>query len=219
MIDLGRDKQVRMLNFLGALSRRVRASWLRIATVLCLSYVVMEVFSDDPEIEVVLGEPWEEMRQRSTASISAAIPGHVGGFSPKSNASFRLVDEQFGFVTPSTNFLIVGFDNERVDSVLIHPHKKPLSMDDALEVVSGLQSQWARGGWFSVSPKERPPILDTPEWRAKLHDSAIVTYWQAADKYQVMLIMHRFGETDDSDARYRIIVSLAKPWVSGEIDR
>jgi hypothetical protein len=168
-----------------------------------------------PEIALVIGEPYEDMRKRSTAEIDPAIPDLTFFNIPKSDARLRFIDPVYGFITPAARFFTVGFDEGNVSSIRMSPQVEPLLLDDALRIVLDLQEQWRRGGWKPIWPEREPPIADTPEWRAKLRGMGGSTaYWQASDKYQVLLSVHRF--TDDKrpdEERYLITLALAKPWL------
>ena len=161
----------------------------------------------------MIGEPWEAMRQRSTATIDPAIAGQYWGRLPRSDARLRFLHSQYGFVTPLARFFTVSFDNSAlVRGVRISPQVEPLLLEDALEVVLDLQEQWRRGGWKPI----RPPIEGTAEWRARLRDvnQGGTTYWQAGDLYQVMLDVGRFRDDKrPKEERYLITLSTAKPWV------
>jgi hypothetical protein len=61
-----------------------------------------------------------------------------------------------------------------------------------------------------------PTIADTPEWRAKLRAGIRHgrSFWQAGDKYQVMLLLGRFKNSrNPTEERYLITLSIARPWV------
>ena len=175
-----------------------------------------QALADEPELALVIGEPWEDMRKRSSAAISPAIPGEVWFGMPKSDARLRFSDPQYGFVTPLARFFTIGFENERIDGIRMSPQIEPLLLDDALKVVLDLQDQWRQSGWVVIWPKDDPPFADTPEWRAQLQDvnKGGTTYWQAGDKYQVLLRVHLFNDYKRPDEeRYMITLNLGKPWL------
>lgn len=181
----------------------------------------VEAVSDDPEIALIIGEPWEDMRQRSTASIDPAIPGETWGAYPDTDARLRLVDSQYGFVTPKARFFAIRFGNERVGGVRMSPQVEPLLLDDALKVYLDIQDQWRKGGWIPIRRISRPPIEDTPEWRARLRDSdkGGTTIWQAGDKYQAVFYIDRF--TDDrhpNEERYLMTLGLGAPWLPTHVE-
>ncbi|MFP3517393.1 hypothetical protein SB766_14475 [Pseudomonas sp. SIMBA_077] len=181
-----------------------------------LAWGAVRLFADEPEIALTPGEPWEDMRQRSSAAIDPAIPGHYWGRLPKSDARLRLIDPQYGFVTPLARFFTVSFDNERVSSIRMSPQIEPLLLDDTLKVVLDLQEQWRKGGWIPIRVYDDPPFADTPQWRAQLRNVNIggTSYWQAGDKYQVMLVVNRFKDyRHPTEERYLIKLDLAEPWV------
>jgi len=199
----------------------VKMGWRRtslgLLVVVMLSWAATHLFASDPEIALILGEPWENMRQRSSATIGPAIPGHHWGRLPKSDARLRFIDPEFGFVTPSARFFTVSFDNkERISSIRMSPQVEPLLLDDALKVVLDLQEQWHQTGWIPIRAKFNPPIADTPQWRARLQDEnqGSTSYWHASDKYQVMLVVARFDDyRNPKEERYLITLQLATPWV------
>lgn len=180
---------------------------------------ISHALSDDPEIALILGEPWEDMRERSSAVISPAIPNEIWFAMPTSDARLRFLDPQYGFVTPVARFLAISFINERVSHLRMSPQVEPLLLDDALLIVLDLQNQWRRQGWFLSKPKSEPPFADTADWRAKLRDinKGGRTFWQASSKYQVMLILKRFEDKKrPSEERYMITLALAEPWIQGD---
>ena len=199
--------------------RRLRhVGWRRggvaLAVAVLLMWAIIEA-QPEKEIALVMGEPWEDMRQRSSASISPAISGHVWFRIPRSDARLYFIDPQYGFVTPLARFFTVGFHDERVDGVRMSPQIEPLLLDDTLKVILDLQAQWRQGGWTVTRP-DFPAIADTPQWRAQLQNirRGGTTYWQAGDQYQIMLVVHRFeDDRHPTQERYLITLGLGRPWV------
>ncbi|MDX8001223.1 hypothetical protein FE394_19085, partial [Xenorhabdus sp. Reich] len=74
-------------------------------------------FSREPEIALVIGEPYEDMRQRSSADIAPHLPGHAWYNVPKTDARLRFTDPMYGFVTPPARFFTVMFDDGIINSV------------------------------------------------------------------------------------------------------
>lgn len=180
-----------------------------------LVFATVRLFADTPEVALTPGEPWEDMRQRSSAAIGPAIPGKNWGRFITSDARLRLIDPQYGFVTPPARFFTVSFDNERVSNIRISPQVEPLLLDDTLKVVLDLQEQWRKGGWIPVDVNYWPPFADTPEWRAKLRNvnKGGKSYWQAGNKYKVMMVVGRFqDDRNPTEERYLITLQLATPW-------
>lgn len=178
--------------------------------------LLIQALSDEPEIALEMGGTYEDLRERSTVSFSQLIPGRVWFGIPKSDARLRFIDPQYGFSTSQARFFTVSFDDNLIVDVRMSPQIEPLLLDDALKVVLDLQDQWRHSGWVVIWPKDDPPFADTPEWRARLRDvnKGGTTYWQAGDKYQVMLLMNRFKDKKrPSEERYLITLDLAKPWL------
>jgi hypothetical protein len=194
-----------------------RRGALVLALTALLTVAVIQVLSDEPEIALVIGEPWEDMRRRSSAAIDPAIPGHYWGRMPKSDARLRFADPQYEFVTPLARFFSVSFDDERVSNVRMSPQIEPLLLDDTLKVVLDLQEQWRNAGWVPIRAKDFPSFADTPQWRAQLRDANKTgkAYWLAGDKYQVMLVVNRFEDyRHPTEERYLIKLALATPWTN-----
>jgi hypothetical protein len=198
-----------------------RVGWRRCVSVLAvtvlLAVVVIQLVSDEPEISLMIGEPWEDMRQRSSAAIGPALPGQVSFNIPKSHARLRFIDQQYGFVTPPARFFAIIYNKELINSVRMSPQIEPLLLDDTLKVVLDLQNQWRAAGWTPIRIEEGPPFADTPQWRARLRDvnKGGTSYWHAQDKYQVMLVVHRFKDNKrPTEERYLITLALATPWTT-----
>ena len=196
-----------------------RLGWQRgvfATAVAILLWAAFNTLFREPEIALVIGEPYEAMRHRSSASIGPAIPGRAWFNIPKSDARLRFVDPQYGFVTPPARFFAVMFDDELVDGVRMSPQIEPLLLDDTLKIVLDLQDQWRKAGWKPIRVKDDPPFADTPEWRAQLGGvkKGGTSYWQAGSKYQAMLVVGRFRDDKrPSEERYLITLAIAKPWV------
>lgn len=195
-----------------------RRKILAIAVAALLTMAVMRALSDDPEIALVIGEPWEAMRLRSSAAIDPAFPGYSWFNTPKSDARLRFIDDQFGFLTPLARFFTVSFDRDGlVRSLRMSPQIEPLLLDDTLKVVLDLQEQWRNAGWTPIRVKDFPSFADTPQWRAQLRDvnKGGKSYWHAGTQYQVMLVVNRFKDyRHPTEERYLIKLSLATPWTN-----
>jgi hypothetical protein len=189
---------------------------LAVATLLTLAAI--EVLSEEPEIALLIGEPWEDMRRRSSAVIDPAIPGHFWGRLPKSDARLRFIDPQYGFITPPARYFTVTFNrDESINGVDMSPQIEPLLLDDTLKVVLDLQEQWRKAGWVPIRVKDFPSFADTPQWRAQLRDvnKGGKAYWHAGTRYQVMLVVNRFKDyRHPTEERYLIKLSLATPWTN-----
>lgn len=198
------------------MSRLTRIGRQRVGLVLLivalLALAAIEELTEK-EIALVIGEPYEAMRQRSSASIDPAIPGHSWFSIPKSDARLRLADPQYGFVTPQALFFTVMYNNEVVEGVRMSPQIEPLLLDDTLKIVLDLQEQWRNAGWTPIRVAQDPPFADTPQWRAQLRDvkKGGVAYWQAGNRYKAMLVVHRFKDKKrPTEERYLITLELSK---------
>ncbi|AZO83327.1 hypothetical protein BOO88_12545 [Stutzerimonas stutzeri] len=194
-----------------------RRGAMALAGAALLTLAAIEVLSDEPEIALLIGEPYEAMRQRSSAAINPAIPGHVSFNIPKSDARLRFIDPQYGFVTPPARFFTVIYNKDIINSVRMSPQIEPLLLDDTLKIVLELQEQWRNAGWTPIKVDYFPSFADTPQWRAQLRDvnKGGKTYWHAGNQYQVMLIVNRFRDQNrPTEERYLITLALATPWTN-----
>lgn len=204
------------------------SGWRQILCIAVMIFLVLLAFRwishallDEPEIALIYDEPWEEMRQRSSAIIGPAIPGHFWFRTPNSDARLRFIDSQYGFTTPVARFFTISFGDERVRDIRMSPQIEPLLFDDALKIVLDLQDQWRQKGWYLNFPISKPAIADTPVWRMRLRDvnKGGTTFWQAQEKYQVMLILHRFKDNKrPHEERYMITLAISSPWVPSDED-
>ena len=195
--------------------------WRAIKRLLLTTLVIIAIYeawqavSPDPEIALIEGEPWEDMRARSSASIGPAIPGEIWYRMPKTDARLRVVDPQYGFVTPKARFFTINFNKDHVDGVSMSPQVEPLLLDDTVRVLMDLQDQWRAGGWTVITSR-KPAFVDTPEWRKALREApnGMTTYWQAGEKLNALLHVSRFADERHPDQeRYLISLNVASPWL------
>ena len=115
------------------------ASWLLLAVlILAAIHRLMQPLWGEPEIALEIGGTYEEMRNRSSAAFSPLLPGHLWLGIPAVDARLRLIDPQYGFITPLARFFTVGFDDNVVKDIRMSPQIEPLLLDDALKVVLDL---------------------------------------------------------------------------------
>ncbi|MFJ2365577.1 hypothetical protein ACIPIN_18050 [Pseudomonas sp. NPDC087697] len=191
-----------------------RLPLLIILSVLAVPWAI-QALSDDPEIALEMGGTYEDLHKRSSVSFSPLIRGHAWMGIPKTDASLRFIDPQYGFVTPPARFFTVGFNDNVITSIRMSPQIEPLLLDDALKVALDLQNQWRQGRWRVAGPRSYPPFADTPAWRARFREVSQggTTYWQAGEKYQVAMFMNRFKYSKrPNEERYLITLSIGKPW-------
>ncbi|PHM22598.1 hypothetical protein [Xenorhabdus budapestensis] len=68
---------------------------------LTITYLYHAFYSSEPaEIALVIGEPYEAMRQRSSAKISPPYDNSIGFRIPKTDARLSFTDPKYGFITP-----------------------------------------------------------------------------------------------------------------------
>jgi hypothetical protein len=197
-----------------------RRRWAGLIFLALLAVVVVrlpvQALWDEPEIALEMGGTYEDMLKRSSAFFTDPFFGHTWFGIPKVDARLRFIDPQYGFTTPLARFFTVSFDDKIITSLRMSPQIEPLLINDALKIVMDLQDQWRRGGWVGRRQEANPAFVDTPEWRAQLRDEnkGGRTFWQAGDKYQAVLIMHRFEDSKrPEEERYIISLNVAKPWL------
>ena len=201
--------------------------WRAIKRLLLATLVIIAVHEawqavgPDPEIALIIGEPWEDMRARSSASIGPAIPGEIWYRMPKTDARLRLIDPQHGFVTPKARFFTINFRYDHVGGIRMSPQVEPLLLDDTVKVLMDLQDQWRAGDWHVVF-RDKPAFADTPEWRKALQEApnGRTTFWQAGDKYQAVLAVARFADDrHPNQERYLISLDLSTSLLPGPASR
>ncbi|MES2739848.1 MAG: hypothetical protein V4754_02675 [Pseudomonadota bacterium] len=196
---------------------RSRKFGIAAVAILTLGAILLytHVSRGEPEIALVIGEPYEAMRQRSSAVIDPAIPNEIWYNIPKSDARLRFIDPQYEFVTPLARFFTVSYVKGVVNTVRMSPQIEPMLLGDTLRVVVDLQDQWRKNGWRLILEEDNPPFADTPFWRARLENCRSDTvYWQAADKYQILLAVDCFDDDKHpGQKRYMITLALAEPWL------
>ncbi|MEX0447644.1 hypothetical protein [Xenorhabdus sp. SGI246] len=190
---------------------------------LTAAYLYHTFHSREPaEIALVIGEPYETMRQRSSAEINPQGASNIGFRIPKTNARLRFIDPKYGFVTPAAKIFTVSYENGIINEVRMSPQIEPLLYDDAIKIVLDLQDQWRKAGWKLTKVRERPALVNTPELRDNLRNmkgGAGTTYWQAGEQYQIMLGMARFkDDRHPNEERYLITLAIAEPWVKNYSD-
>ncbi|MBC8952979.1 hypothetical protein [Xenorhabdus sp. PB62.4] len=203
-----------------------RRSGLILALLIVLGLTVVYLYhsfnSREPaEIALVIGEPYEAMRQRSSAEIAPQGASNIGFRIPKTNARLRFIDPKYGFVTPPARFFSVSYENGIINNIRMSPQIEPLLYEDAIKIVLDLQDQWRKAGWVLTRAGEFPALENTPEWHDTLSNmkGPGKTYWQAEDRYQIKMNLGRFKDDKHPDEeRYLITLAIAKPWVRNYSD-
>ena len=201
-------------------NRNIKWPRYLVSTVLCCVtvwgiYMMVQLVD---EVILTLGEPYEQVLEHSHSTLPPIERGIAWGGHVSRPAQFRFADIRYGFVTPAAKFLNVGYDKEgNVWSVTLSPQVKTLSLNATMAILVDLQNQLRRGGWRLIRPDENPAITDTPAMRAQIRARADpITYWVAADKYQLILNVRRFvHESHPEDERYLITLQLSTPFVGG----
>lgn len=172
------------------------------------------IYREPPEISLVLGESYEDMRKRSSAEIPAAIPGESWFRMPRSDARLRFNDPVYGFTTPTARYFTVGFEDGKVRHVHLSPQTETLPLDDVLRIALDLQDQWRKRGWVFAHADIFRPIEDTQEWRQRLRDcQSNSSFWRAGDKYQTHLSIACFADDKHpNEERYLISLEVSRPY-------
>jgi hypothetical protein len=198
-------------------------SWRRFVACMGLGFIVTGgiylMVRPVDEVVLAIGEPYEQVRQRSRSTLPPIEPNANWGGYVSRPARLRFVDPRYGFVTPPAKFFVVHYDSKgNVDSVTLSPQVATLQLDEAMATLIDLQNQFRRGGWQPFRVNTTPPIEDTQDTRAQIrHCDAPTSYWQGGNNYQISLNIRCF-RTDDrpNDERYLITLDLGEP-VFGEL--
>ncbi|MEX0448010.1 hypothetical protein, partial [Xenorhabdus sp. SGI246] len=151
------------MNLLQGMGQQRRHLILALLIILSLTaaYLYHTFHSREPaEIALVIGEPYEAMRQRSSAKISPPYDNSIGFRVSKTDARLRFTDPKYGFITPPARFFTVSYNKGLIESVRMSPQVEPLLYDDAIKIVLDLQDQWRKGGWELT--KEYHPLVINP---------------------------------------------------------
>jgi hypothetical protein len=187
-----------------------------VAVVLWLLYAAIRPVD---EVHLTIGEPYEQVRERSGSVLQPLVPGKVWMGVVRRPARLCFADPQYGFTTPPAKFLTVGYDNHgNVDVIRMSPQVKTLPLNETMEIVTDLQNQLLRGGWTRFRVVDDPPIENTPSVKVRIRRCEAPTeFWEAGSKFQLMLDVRCF-RTDENpdDERYLISISLSTPWVSDD---
>ena len=116
-----------------------RTAALTLIAILALIAIERCYQSRELEIALKIGEPWEDMREQSSAKIAPAIPNEIWFGMPKTHAKLRLADAQYTFETPPARFFTIGYVRGMVSDVRMSPQTEPLLLDDTLKIVLDLQ--------------------------------------------------------------------------------
>lgn len=177
----------------------------------------IEIMQGDFEIALTINEPWEQMRQRSFAAVGPVPSSAVWISKSRSGVRLRFIDPEFGFVTPlAREFRINAKSVQWVGRVRLSPQMKPLSLDEALIVVSDLHAQLRKKCWVEAKVMNDPPIADTLQWRTWFHSRTeyATSFWLAADKYQLAIDLEPWGmRTHKTDPLYRIVLTVDEPYL------
>ncbi|HEX7906540.1 MAG TPA: flagellar biosynthesis sigma factor [Paraburkholderia sp.] len=167
------------------------------------------------EVILKLGEPYEQMRQRSRSSLP---PRGTGSISMASViAKFRFDDPVYGFTTPAAVFSQMGLDdseNSNVASVQLSPQMTALPLDEAIAIVMDIQDQLRRSGWRAFQYSYWRPIENTPVTRRAIGACKDpMSVWNGGDKYQVTLDVRCFStQMQPGQERYVVTLELGPPF-------
>ncbi|MBU0541814.1 MAG: hypothetical protein KKC58_05375 [Gammaproteobacteria bacterium] len=173
-----------------------------------------ELLTPAKEIALIIGEPWKDMQARSSATIADNIPDEIWYRMPKGLAYLRFADPKHGFVTPPAKFFTVSFDDDAsIRSVRMSPQIEPLQLQQALDVMLDLQTQWRKSGWLLTDPEE-PAYENTPEWISRIEECrSNATFWHVPDKYQIAVGIACYKDQRyPNEKRFMINFSMGRPW-------
>jgi|GEM_PF-6205692 len=157
-----------------------------------------------PEIEIAIGEPWSNTLQRSAVEFTTT-PDSDRILLARTNASLRLLDPQYGFVTgPAWKVLVFLNEEGHVKTIGVFLAETSMSLDKAIATATALQEQMRKRGWVPFLPKAQPPISDTAQWREHLQQSdySSLSLWQAGNNLTTFWL-HRIEDSAPGlDGRY-----------------
>jgi hypothetical protein len=173
-----------------------------------------EMLTPAKEIALIIGEPWKDMQARSAAEIGPVYEGRHWYRQPKQLSYMRFADPKYEFKTPPAKFFTVGFDDKgNIDGVRMSPQIEPLRLQEALNVILDLQTQWRNSGWLLTDPDE-PAYENTADWINRIQECrSNATFWHVPDKYQIAVGIACYqDERYPNEKRFMINFSMGKPW-------
>lgn len=196
---------------------------LTVFVLLALIFWFWKLIQPTPVIKLYIGEPWEEMRKNSTATIVPAIYDSVYDTTPKQYSALVFDDGRYTFRTPKSKFFMIMYDDKKVDNIQISPTMHTMTLDESLDLIDNLQTQWKSNGWFLTNPKEFPALDRSKDLMERYKACLPVsTYWQAEHKYQIIVAFSCFGSKDlFGRQQYMVTLGIATPWVQtpAELDQ
>jgi hypothetical protein len=124
-----------------------------------------------------VGQSFEEVVQASTYPVmehsnkpSSDDPIQSGEtFVTEPAVILRFNDPKHGFTLPPTKFALVGYMDNKIDTVTTSPMLENLSFDESVAVLENLQSQFKAGGWEPWKDDDSTWFDLTPEGKKRLY--------------------------------------------------
>lgn len=172
----------------------MRRSKKSIVIILALSLIgaIWQIYTTFKPSDIVvlrLGESYEQVRERSRSTLPSRDPS----WGPLASviAKLHFDDPEYGFTTPVSVFLSMGYSgpqNSNVDSVQLSPQLEPLSIDEVLTIVMNIQDQLLKRGWHPFQYSRMRPIEDTPQFRRLIRECDFpMSVWNGGEKFQVTI--------------------------------
>jgi len=123
-----------------------------------------------------IGQPFEEVVRNSTYPVMerSNIPTGTwlqsgGTYVTEPAVILHFDDPKHGFTLPPTKFAVVGYMDNKVNTVATSPMLKTLPFDQAVAVLEDLQNQFMTGGWEPWEENGSTWFDLTPEGRKRLY--------------------------------------------------
>jgi hypothetical protein len=126
-----------------------------------------------------VGQPFEEIVKNSTYPVMqrsnppSEDPMHLRAgetFVTEPAVILRFNDPKHGFTLPPTKFALVGYMDNKVDTVSTSPMLDKLPFDEAVAVLENLQDQFKTGGWQPWEGDGSTWFDLTPEGKKRLYE-------------------------------------------------
>jgi preprotein translocase subunit SecG len=167
---------------------------------------------ETPEISLVIGEPFEDMRKRSTAKIDPPVAGHVWFKIPKTNARLRFNDPDHGFITPPAKFFTVTHNDEgKIAGVRMSPQVTSLPLEETLAVMLDLTKQFRGAGWVPLYLDDGfDTYADDQKTRDGLKRCFLESNYWRTKKYQIIFHVRCFSDSQyPNQQRYLMTLSIS----------
>lgn len=139
-----------------------------------------------------IGQNFEQVVRASTYPVMerSTIPSHAylqsgETFVTEPAVILQFNDPKHSFTLPPTRFALIGYTDNKVETVSTSPMLDKLSFDDAINVLEKLQAQFRTGGWTPWPGNDSTWFDFTREGKKKLYARMFEPGWAETQTLRV----------------------------------